>query len=151
MESIESIKKTLEEFAGDPRLEVLMEDPRMERFLSSQGIGNAPNEAGSNYNDCHFWLEDADGKIIDPTPPAKEGERRYKKFSLRKQKELYKIWNMRLKARGKANIRKEFSKPLDRCCQFNVYAYWYCHKELKVCIGSLGFKRKGKKIFWEFG
>ena len=124
----------------------------MFNFMYDMNIGKAPNEDTAHYNDCHFWLEDADGKIIDPTPPAYEGKRHYKKFSLGKQKEIYKIWNTRLKARGKKRTRNEFyNEPLDRCCQLNVYAYWYHHKELKVCIGSLGFETKKGQIFWEFG
>tara|TARA_R110002126_G_scaffold257486_1_gene400475 strand:- start:255 stop:611 length:357 start_codon:yes stop_codon:yes gene_type:complete len=115
-------------------------------------IGNAPNEATANYNDCHFWLQDSNGKIIDPTPPANEGTLHYKQFGKKKSNEIYKIWNTRLKARGKKRTRNEFyNEPLDRCCQFNVYAYWYHHKELKVCIGSLGFETKKGQIYWEFG
>ena len=81
-----------------------------------------------------------------------KGKKNYKKFSLNKQKEIYKVWEMRLKARGKKRTRNEFyNEPLDRCCQFNVYAYWYHHKKLKIVIGSLGFTKPNGKIFWEFG
>ena len=136
----------------EENLERLMEQPCMEEYLMAQGVGNEPNEGTATYNDCHFWLQDANGKIIDPTPSAKKGKLHYKQFGTKKSKEIYKVWNERLKTRGKTRTRNEFyNEPLDRCCQFNVYAYWYHHKELKVCIGSLGFERPNGKIFWEFG
>jgi len=135
----------------DEMMENFMEDPKYESFLQSQGIGAEPNEAAAGYNDCHFWLQDSNGKIIDPTPAAKKGKKHYKQFGAKKSKEIYKVWNERLNYFGKKNVRKDFLEPLDRCCQFNVYARWYNNKKLKVCIGSLGFERNNGKIFWEFG
>tara|TARA_R110000751_G_scaffold206514_1_gene310559 strand:+ start:390 stop:794 length:405 start_codon:yes stop_codon:yes gene_type:complete len=121
-------------------------------LLMKHNIGTLPNEDTAHYGDCHFWLETDKGHIIDPTPAAMKGKKNYKKFSLNKQKEIYKVWEMRLKARGKKRTRNEFyNEPLDRCCQFNVYAYWYHHKKLKIIIGSLGFTQPNGKIFWEFG
>ena len=135
----------------EENLERLMEQPCMEEYLMSQGVGNEPNEGNATYNDCHFWLQDANGKIIDPTPSAKKGKLHYKQFGTKKSKEIYKVWNERLKHFGKKTIREDFLEPVDRCCQFNVYARWYNNKKLKVCIGSLGFERPNGKIFWEFG
>ena len=123
----------------------------LSQCLPNTVLINEPNEGTATYNDCHFWLQDANGKIIDPTPSAKKGKLHYKQFGTKKSKEIYKVWNERLKHFGKKTIREDFLEPVDRCCQFNVYARWYNNKKLKVCIGSLGFERPNGKIFWEFG
>lgn len=121
-------------------------------LLMKHNIGTKPNEDTAHYGDCHFWLEDDEGNIIDPTPSAMSGKKNYKKFKLSKQKEIYKVWQIRLNLQNKRAIKNKFyTNPQPRCCQFNVYAHWRNHKKLKVIIGSLGFTQPNGKIFWEFG
>ena len=119
------------------------------------GVGRE-NQDGSelNFNDSHVWLVDENGNIIDPTPPAYQGERHYKPFKFNQKKYFNYYWNKYMKQtkeQRKAMVELLYQVTVDRNCGFNAIAYWKKHKNCKIVVGSLGFEIGKGRIFWEFG
>jgi hypothetical protein len=148
--------------------------PKPIRKAVNQGIGKNPSKGGydKDKHDCHVWLEDENGKIIDPTPKAYPLKMEYRPFDKTEQVRIWNSISKDIRALGKEErkvLKKElYKKPQDRCCGYNVFAYWAKNKHLKIVIGSAGFhlpavvahnhSDKGTnvfftthQIFWEFG
>ena len=125
--------------------------------LLNNGVGVNPSKGGfdKDMNDCHVWLEDEDGNIIDPTPPAYPYPMEYKPFDKTQQVRVWGQYQSKIKALGKEGrsaIKKQlYQKPAHRQCGYNVFAYWSKNKHLKIVVGSAGFHIDTHTIFWEFG
>ena len=125
--------------------------------LMKNGIGVNPSEGGhdKDMNDCHVWLEDENGKIIDPTPPAYPYKMEYKPFDKTEQIRIWNQYKTKIVSFGKDGrraMKKQFyENPRSRCCGYNVFAYWSHNKHLKIVVGSAGFHIGKDTIFWEFG
>ena len=119
----------------------------------AMGLGHTPQDGRKlDYHDCHVWLVDENKNIIDPTPPAMEGQRHYKAFKYNQQKYFDYFWK-RYKAlpNRKNYIEELYAHPEDRQCPYNAIAYWKKHKNCKIVVGSLGFDIGRGRILWEFG
>ena len=124
--------------------------------LLKNGVGVEPKETIES-GDFHIWLEDDDGKIIDPTPPPYSffPKLEYKKWSMSNQKKVWSKYQQIIKNMTKTqriSMKKNLYKnPQIRQCPYNVYAYWCYHKHLKIVVGSCGYYIDNNTIFWEFG
>jgi hypothetical protein len=125
--------------------------------LAKLHIGAEPTDgSGKDKTDAHVWLEDDDGIIVDPTPPAMTGERQYRPFKRENQRRIWNEWKQELQQMDKAtrsDMRKAlYQSPAPHHCGFNAYAYWFHHKlQCKIVVGALGFKQGDGSVFWEFG
>ncbi len=122
------------------------------RSAWEMGCGREPqNGKGVGTGDLHFWLEDKEGNIIDPTPPAYSGMKIHYRVFQHDKKKFFDYWWGEWKKMPKAQKEQLYKNPVARRCMFNVFAYWKKHKDCKICIGSQGFEFEAGKIFWEFG
>ena len=114
---------------------------------------------GQDYRDVHYWCEDEFGKIIDTTPITyknkyNNGEAVYIKWdNQEKCIEEYSnaCWKEIMKINDYPDVPETRKALLDRMsevgdwnmergCMLNAMAYQNKYKNLKVCIGSYGFK-----------
>ena len=113
---------------------------------------------GEDYMDVHYWCEDEFGKIIDTTPVHFCGDKLYEKVYIKwdnqeKCIEEYSnpCWENIMKCNDFPDIPELRKGMLDditknkdwnneRCCMINAMAYQNKYKNLKVCIGSYGYK-----------
>ena len=127
------------------------------KLLIESGVGVSPSKGGGDkhMNDCHVWLEDDKGNIIDPTPPAYDFPIVYKPFDKKQQVRVWGQYQAKIKGKGKQGRtlmkKTHYEKPRHRQCGYNVFAYWSHNKHLKIVVGSAGFKFNKHTIFWEFG
>jgi hypothetical protein len=126
------------------------------RRAFKMGLGRKPQDGRSNgamnMSDCHFWLVDKEGNIIDPTPPEYDRKRHYKPFKYN-QKIYFKFWwNQYKKHPRKQYMLDNYYENPEKCkCMYNVFVYWKKHKDCKIVVGSLGYELNRGSIFWEFG
>ncbi len=124
--------------------------------LLKNGVGVEPKETIES-GDFHIWLEDDDGKIIDPTPPPYSffPKLEYKKWSMSNQKKVWSKYQHIIKNMTKTqriSMKKNLYKnPKIRQCPYNVYSYWCYNKHFKIVVGSCGYYIDNNTIFWEFG
>jgi hypothetical protein len=130
---------------------------------------NTDKDSGS----FHMWLEDANGKIIDPHFREYDGlckmsntdgrKKVYHKWTEAQQKEKLKNLIPDILAVIKANCKQNeipmremmailAYRPSFRCCPMNAWSLKSVMPELKVCIGNMGFRSKEdpNKIWWEY-
>jgi hypothetical protein len=119
------------------------------------------NNYGEDYRDVHFWCEDEFGQIFDTTPikiknRINDGPATYIKWSNQekcKEEYSYMCWKEIMRVNNKQlkemkDVKESLLEHLsnnemfynERCCMVNAMAYQKKHKNLKVCIGSYGFK-----------
>ena len=115
--------------------------------------------------DGHWWVELADGTIIDPEFKEYERIKQIRKLThekcylpaspiiqavfLRRQKEKCEAveWNF-------ADMKKNHWRPKFLCCDVNSWYFFLKHKEegAKLVFGSFGWREKGSdKIWYEYG
>ena len=122
----------------------------------AMGEGIAPQDTPRNNHDLHFWLEDKDGNIIDPTPVVnnRTQKRHYRPFKFGQKavlKYYMKRYNKQKKEDKKVITDFLYEFPQDRNCASNCIAYWLKHKDCKIVVGSMGFELSKGRVFWEFG
>tara|TARA_R110000868_G_scaffold160271_2_gene389714 strand:- start:570 stop:1043 length:474 start_codon:yes stop_codon:yes gene_type:complete len=114
---------------------------------------------GKDYKDVHYWCEDEFGKIIDTTPISyknkyNDGEAVYIKWDNQEKciEEYTNVcWESIMKCNDLPDVPESRKVVLDvitknedwnreRGCMMNAMAYQNKYKNLKVCVGSYGFK-----------
>ena len=114
---------------------------------------------GEDYTDAHYWCEDEFGKIIDTTTIEEknrlnDGDKFYIKWdNQEKCIQEYSVsgWKSLMELNDIPNEEFYRKAVLDnitenedwngvRCCMINAMAYQNKYKNLKVCIGSYGYK-----------
>lgn len=128
--------------------------------------------------DGHVWVTHEDGTIYDPwfdeyntivSTHNCHPERFYKATKGKLKKDLWEfamkvaktgeVWNKKVKPGLDSGIPlleilKDIKEnPTVNNCTWNAYAYHKVHPEkTKICIGSMGWKKKATgDVYWEFG
>lgn len=150
----------------------LLKDIRAACLDGAKWNREEPNTSADN-GAFHMWCEDENGNIADPhfkeydkickMPDCDPNRKVYHKWSEEQQAEklrnlipsIMKVINdnMELNGLGRMEMMGILAlNPQFRCCPMNAWCLKAYKRDLKICIGNLGFRSKEdpSKIWWEY-